>query len=101
ETVDDVVARDHGRAATRERTERLALACRDAAGERDRERSLHYSVGSASSEASASGASVSAAGSSATASGSASTATGSSSAAGWASAATGSSSAASTSASVS
>ena len=61
ETVDDVVARDHGRAVARERLQRLALAGCDPARERDRERSLHYSVGSASSEASASGASASAA----------------------------------------
>jgi hypothetical protein len=41
ETVDDVVARDHSRAVTRERSQRLALARRDAARECDRERSLH------------------------------------------------------------
>src|SRR5205085_1330089 len=95
EAVDDVVARDDGRTESFERAERLTLSGRDAARERDRERSLHdYSAG-ASSEASASGSasgSASAAGSSTSTVGS--SAAGSSSATGSASA-TGSSAAAS------
>src|SRR5206468_2946073 len=85
EAVNDVVAGDHGGAVALERAERLAFPGRDAACERDRERPLHYSVGSASSEATASGASASATGPSASASDSAS--------AGGSSAATGSASA--------